>query len=124
MSIGEGYRKRHVDVAYENGQETGAFDFSDRLLCAWSLIERPPRRTPPNASAAGRTCSSLSDEKRQTSCSSHMPMYATDSVEASLEFFPSAQAAAENKRAVAGGDDDEAFLVVNPRDVLVDVECL
>ena len=29
-----------------------------------------------HASAAGRTCSSLSDEKRQASCSSHMPMYA------------------------------------------------
>jgi len=47
-----------------------------------------------------------------------------DSAEASLEFFPSAYAAAENEYAVAGGDDDEAFLVVQPRDVLVDAECL
>ena len=74
MSIGEGYRKRQVDVAgVVTDEKQGAF---------------------------------------------------ADSAGASLEFFPSAYAAAENEYAVAGGDDDEAFLVVQPRDVLVDAECL
>jgi hypothetical protein len=45
-------------------------------------------------------------------------------LEASLEFIPPAQAASEHECAVAGGDDDEAFLVVQPCDVFVDAECL
>ena len=45
-------------------------------------------------------------------------------LDASLEFIPPAQAASEHECAVAGGDDDEAVLVVQPRDVFVDAERL
>ena len=47
-----------------------------------------------------------------------------DSAEVSLEFFPSAYAAAEHEYAIAGGDEDEAVLAVQPRDAFVDAECL
>src|SRR6185295_18533926 len=93
---------------------------------AWVCLCRRwrPGASRPCCNIQGCLGAEIARESEGSTSHSRLVWAQPDEVDISLEFFPSAQAAAEHEYACAGGDEDESIFVVQPRDVLVDAECL